>query len=102
MTYKEAVEDQIEQIMDDFEFHKAEKIMEALDWKWGKDTPCAAELRKTARELLRRAAKSGGWHALGGLIAHANKGFDEEENRSYLWLHLYFGLDTIHEGTLHD
>ena len=102
MTYQEAVEDQIEQIMDDFEFHKAEKIMEALDWKWGKETPCAAELRKTARELLRSAAREGGSHATGGLIARAVKGYDEEENRSFVWLQLNFGLDTIHEGTLHD
>lgn len=50
-------EEQINNIMDCFDFDKVHKAMVALDWKWGMHggfhIPAQRELRKRAREILR-------------------------------------------------
>jgi hypothetical protein len=53
----------IDEIMEEFNFAKVFRAMDALDWKWGtfsgdKGTPSVDDLRKTAEYLLRGAAKS--------------------------------------------
>jgi hypothetical protein len=48
----------IKDIMDEFEFDKVERAMEALNWKWRGETPTLYDLRETAESLLRGAAKS--------------------------------------------
>ena len=53
----------IDEIMEEFDFHKVFRTMDALDWKWGtvnggKGTPSIDDLRETAEYLLRGAAKS--------------------------------------------
>ena len=47
--------DTIEDILDHFDFEKVRKAMVALDWKWASvgDVPSIADMRKTARTLLR-------------------------------------------------
>lgn len=73
MTNEEA----IEEIMDEFDFHKVRKVMEFLDWKWSaddegnfSDVPSGARLRKMARSLLKEAARlgvqHGGYHISSG------------------------------------
>ena len=46
----------IDEILDQFDFQKVKKVMDAVDWKWaiGKEShvPDIPELRKKARELL--------------------------------------------------
>ena len=107
MTYQEAVEEQIDDIMDEFEFDKVHKVMEFLDWKWWFDgeterVPEVYELRKKAREYLRYVAKNGGTTGSGGFTAQCRKGYDEDENRSYVWLDLHWGLGSINDGVCHD
>jgi hypothetical protein len=55
-------QDSIDHILDNFDFEKVHKAMEALDWKWGyiMDTgtlqvPEVADLKKAARRMLREA-----------------------------------------------
>jgi len=107
MTYQEAVEEQIDDIMDDFDFDKVHKIMEFLNWEWitdedGTQVPYISDLRKRARSLLRIAAKEGGFHGSGGFTAHCQKGYSEEENKSFVWLTLYWGLNSMNDGTCHN
>jgi hypothetical protein len=49
----------IEHIMQNFDFHKVHKAMEALEWRWGFDdedeAPPITELRRSARTTLERA-----------------------------------------------
>jgi len=52
------IDDMIKDIMDEFEFDKVERAMEALNWKWRGETPAIYELREEAERLLRGAAKS--------------------------------------------
>ena len=52
-------EDQIEEILDYFDFEKVAKVMEVLDWKWWSlgEVPGTGPLRRKARELLRDVAQ---------------------------------------------
>lgn len=47
----------IETILDEFDFHKVQKAMEALDWTWASSAgvPAIGELRRCARRLLKYA-----------------------------------------------
>lgn len=107
MTYQDAVEEQIDDIMDNFEFNKVRKVMEFLDWKLWFDgeenrVPEASELRKLAREYLRYVAKHGGTTGSGGFTAVCKKGYDEAEKRSFVWLELYWGFSSMNDGVCHD
>ena len=48
----------IRDIIDEFDFDKVERAMEALNWKWRGETPTLYDLREEALRLLRGAAKS--------------------------------------------
>jgi hypothetical protein len=48
----------IRDIMDEFDFDRVERTMEALNWKWRGETPTLYDLRETAERLLRGAAES--------------------------------------------
>lgn len=50
----------IEEIMDEFDFEIVHRTMRALDWKWaGSDgTPTIGDLRRMARELLKDLIKN--------------------------------------------
>ena len=55
---EETLRDQIDNIMDTFDFGRVREIMDALDWKWsmpagGSGVPEEVELRQSARRLLR-------------------------------------------------
>jgi hypothetical protein len=107
MTYQEAVDEQIDDIMDEFEFDKVHKVMEFLDWKWWFDgeterVPEVYELRKKAREYLRYVAKHGGTTGSGGFMAQCRKGHDETEGRPYVWLNLHWGFESMNDGICHD
>ena len=57
-VYFDPVNKYIDDIMDEFNFAKVLKTMEALDWKWRGEAPSMDDLRETAERLLRGAAKS--------------------------------------------
>jgi hypothetical protein len=53
------IDDAVEDILDEFDFEKVKKVMDFLDWKWhaAEDgVPRIAELRKSARSLLKQCA----------------------------------------------
>jgi hypothetical protein len=46
---------QIDEIMDFFDFHKVQKMMEAVEWTWHDEgVPDEPDLRQTARKLLQQ------------------------------------------------
>ena len=100
MNRDEAVQKQIDLIMDTFEFDRVRKIMEALHWEWGfgeeAHIPEEYELRQAARELLRSVAESRGCSETGGFLAQC---YDE---RSFVWLQLHFGIGTCNDGESYD
>ena len=50
----------IEEIVDEFDFEKVHRVMLALNWQWHhtKGVPEIADLRRTARSLLKQVVES--------------------------------------------
>lgn len=55
--------DAIDEVMDNFDFHKVERVMTALGWLWARHggnemyQPDVSELRTRARQLMRHAVE---------------------------------------------
>jgi hypothetical protein len=93
MTKQEAIQEQIDEIMDSFDFEEANKIMEALNWEWNDEgVPDVYSLRTSARKHLKTAAEIKGASSSGGFTANYT------ESKSWVRLELYFGLDSINDG----
>ena len=102
MTRKEVLENQMDEIMDSFDFRKVSKMMEAADWIWATTegrVPDEYELRKEARRLMRYAIK-GEDCATGGFRAWVTDGNDD--NGPWTRLNLTFGEDIMLDGETHD
>lgn len=99
MTKQEAIQQQIDEIMDTFEFDDVHKIMEATGWTWGSGEgflPDIYKLRKEARQRMIDAARHG-FSSTGGFTAILRE--DEEDGKPWVRIDLYFGLSTINDGT---
>ncbi len=81
----------IDEILDEFDFEKVYRVMVALDcqericccnknWKWYREgekiNPSIADLRRTARSLLKQVVESKGLHSVGtgGFTAYMQQG----------------------------
>ena len=85
------MQEQIDEIMDCFDFEKVAKAMKALDWSWGfsdNASPSVPELRQRARELLRSAVDRKAIMATGGFVA-SYKSWDDGDS-----LELVFQVDS--------
>jgi hypothetical protein len=83
----EAYQNQIDEIMDNFDFDRVQKMMAATDWTWRKDgelyLPSQPELREAARSCLRMVVEKRCFMVgSGGFMAMNRKGC----------LSLYWGL----------
>lgn len=85
MTKQEAIQQQIDDIMDSFEFDKVVKMMQATNWIWSDigGVPEEQELRLEARKWLKKAAVEG-VAGTGGFRAW----MDEGEDASGPWLRI--------------
>lgn len=93
MTKQEAIQDQIDQIMDEFNFEAAQEN------RPDDDLP---ELRRQARASLRTVAtaKRSCTYLSYPFLATAEVGFDEEEKLPYVYLGLYaVTAFTLNDGT---
>lgn len=68
----------IDEILDEFDFEKVHRVMQAISWSWY-DTdgaPTVAELRRCARSLLKQVVESKDlrYVATGGLVAYMENG----------------------------
>lgn len=107
MTKQEAIQEQIDQIMDTFDFAEVKRCMKAVGWTWDSDEPPdEMELRRKARELLKQCATEGSKSRC--TCSTSNGGFTamyvEEEGKEGKWLRmdLYFGYLSLNDGTLYD
>jgi hypothetical protein len=101
MTRQEAIQEQIDEIMDTFKFEDVHDWMMHSNWEWaGLDgatrVPDLYEIRQAARERLKQAARSG-FSSTGGFTAQLYEG--EDESGPWLKLDLSFGFITINDGT---
>ena len=102
MTRQEVLENQMDEIMDSFDFDQVKKMMSATDWIWASSEegiPDQYELRKEARRLMKQAI-AGEDCATGGFRAWVTEGTDRDG--AWAKLNLSFGIETIHDGESHD
>lgn len=98
-TRQEAVQEQIDEIMDTFDFDRVHKWMLVEDWTWADGTvPSVTELRLEARARLKDAASNRGFASCGGFTAIYSEDIDQG-NKPWLRLNLYFGYSTLNDGT---
>ena len=68
----------IDEILDEFDFEKVHRVMQALNWKWhgSPDVPSIADLRRTARSLLKQVVEVPNLSrtATGGFVAYMECG----------------------------
>jgi hypothetical protein len=106
MTREEAIQEQIDEIMDDFEFDKVHQIMTALKWKLAtsknpEEVPELWEIKKNARSHLKNAVKHEG-SASGGFTARFQEGVGEDTGKPFVWLTLNFGINHLNDGQEYD
>lgn len=107
MTKQEAIQQQIDDIMDTFEFEKIHEWMTATDWKWAiggndgtlrSEVPSIYEIRRAARERLKEAAsRKNGFSCTGGFTARRIDG--EDNDGPWITMHLAFGYQSLNDGT---
>lgn len=71
-------QDMIDEVMDHFDFHRVQQVMQATNWIWvGTDfgVPTEPEIRVQARGLLNRAFETG-YIATGGFSAEYDRSTD--------------------------
>lgn len=95
----------IDEIMDEFEFEKVKKVMDCLEWKWGKsegenyyfEVPSLREIKRRGRSLLKDAILKIGknekafYISTGGFVVELNR-YDDEE----LIISLAFEIEKIY------
>lgn len=72
-------QDQIDLIMDTFDFEKVKQTMNALDWEWASpdgssSVPDIYTIKRTARDYLKQAANSGEGFSCGGFKVEIRDG----------------------------
>lgn len=102
MTRQEAIQAQIDEIMDTFEFEDVHRWMQHDGWGWGTlhtmetEVPDPYEIKRCARQRLKEAAESG-YSCTGGFTAIRHEG--EDDNGPWIQLDLMFGYRSITDGT---
>ena len=96
MTKQQALQEQMDEIMDSFEFDKVLSVMKHLNWKWGssKGIPDEYEVRQQARKTMKYAIECNGDAGTGGFHATV----DDNPEEGWVRLNLHFGFSTINDG----
>lgn len=96
------VKQQIDDVMDTFDFKRVHDVMKLLNWKWvsaesGLGVPSEYELRKKARMLMERSANERSGIGTGGFYAEYKEGI--EDDKTWLSMNLSFRLcQSLNDG----
>ena len=102
--------DEIDYIIDKFNFERVHVAMTAVDWKWAKqnlvptEVPSVARLKEVARHILEVAYKEKTIVVSGGFYAAYLPAVDEPDVLTYPGeiLSLKFVLDDVNSADYHD
>ena len=103
MTKKEVLNNQVDEIMDSFDFRRVESVMKHLNWKWNdsKTPPDEYEIRKNAREIMKMAIKAGEEMSTGGWQVTIMSG--QDHGGKWARIDLAFAIEqTFNEGEVYD
>lgn len=123
MTKQEAIQAQIDEIMDTFDFEKVHAWMEHAGWVWSgaqEEVPSTSEIRRQGRQRLIEASIYG-FSSCGGFTASREQGFDQreqgdgqedlntqislddqEDQQPWIKLNLHFGYTSHNDGTTYN
>lgn len=94
------VKQQIDYIMDTFDFKRVHDVMKLLNWKWVSSengVPSEYELRKKARMLMEQSANERSGIGTGGFYAEYKEGI--EDDKPWLNINLSFRLcQSLNDG----
>ena len=102
MTKKQVLLNQVDEIMDSFDFRKVADVMKHLNWEWkGVGVPDEYEIRKNARELMKMAIKAGEEMSTGGWQVRIMSG--QDHGGKWARIDLAFAIEqTFNEGEEYD
>ena len=106
MTRDQAVQEQIDYIMDTFDFHHVAEVYDRMGYTWyggsgESHSPDQYEIRQEARKMLREAADRREGSFTGRLMVVYKEGTDADG--PWLKLALYFApMDAGEDGTSYD
>jgi hypothetical protein len=92
MTRNEAIETQLDEIMDQFDFRKVAEHMSKTNWKWHDAVPDEYEIRQRVRQRIRKLAKEhkgDQQEFCGGFLIKLDENVDEK----WLRIGLYFVIE---------
>ena len=103
MTKEQAISEQIDEIMDTFQFGKVAQWMKQDRWTWAEtdnQVPEEYSIRQEARSMLKRVAsgRKNAYISCGGLTAQRYDGIDDD-GKPWIRLSLQFGYQTLNDGT---
>ena len=113
MNKQEAIQSQIDEIMDNFDFRACCTILSALakeghtfpaEWVWQEHEDGTTEffesvIRKDIRQFLKRAARDNTSIGTAHFTAKYTEGVDEDTGEPFVWLSLQFGISSDNDGT---
>lgn len=103
MTKKEVLNNQVDEIMDSFDFRKVASVMKHLNWTWhdSKTPPDEYEIRSKARKLMRQAIEQDESTLSGGFAVAIRSG--EENGKKWTAIDLAFEIEsTFNDGEDYD
>jgi RNA polymerase-interacting CarD/CdnL/TRCF family regulator len=103
MTKKQILLNQVDEIMDSFDFSKVASVMKHLNWTWhNRETPPDEyEIRKNARELMKQSIKTDQGMSTGGWEITLVSG--EEDGKKWARIDLAFAIEqTFNDGVDYD
>lgn len=105
MNKKEAIQEQIDEIMDFLDFRKIHEYMKSVGWSWetlGDNIPEEYDLRKHVRtELYSLAYSSYSSFNAGGFVLTKEEG--EEDGKPWILLNCMFVIEqSLQDGTSYD
>ena len=101
MTRQEAIQNQIDEIMDWFEFSKVAKTMKLLQWGWGLPpvVPEESKIRQEARRLLSMVSQDK-VVSCGGFVARLDEG--KYKDGKWVRVRLAFEVDSWGDGVTYE
>lgn len=76
----------LEEMLDNFNFHKVCDIMEYLDWKWGGKVPTIVEMKETVRSIVGTAIGEATFHKEATMVATGGFMVRYDPSDDVLWI----------------
>lgn len=89
----QVLDDQIEDVLNTFDFDKCAKMMKAVNWTWAGEGEVTADMLKDTATYLFRMMQAKGYDSssTGGLFAKISEG-QNKDGANWVHVELFFGI----------